>query len=56
MSDISQSFKIRYIETRITNTFDKDQFSFFVNGLAEILRIIALNKVGIDAQLRENNL
>jgi hypothetical protein len=54
--NLGNSFKIRNIITRISNTLKEDSLRAVINRSSNILGLITLDKLGIDTKAREHNL
>jgi hypothetical protein len=48
--------KVRDVVFGVSNALDINSLCFLVNHLSEILRLVSVHKLGVDAQSREENL
>lgn len=56
MSDFSDGFEIGNVESGVANCFDINGLGAVVDGGGEVLRLVALDELGRDAQPRKEDL
>lgn len=56
MSSLRDSLKVRDVVLGIAYTLDIDSLCLLVNSSSDILRLVAVDKLGVDAKTGEENL
>lgn len=56
MGNLGNSLQVRNVIPGVTNTLKVDSLCLVVNSSSNILRLVAVDKLGLDAQTREEDL
>lgn len=56
MSSLGNSLQIRNVVLGVSNTLNIDSLCLIINGSCNVLRLVAIDELGFDAQAREEDL
>jgi hypothetical protein len=56
VGDLGDGFEVRDIIPRVADGFDINGLGTVINGRGQVLRVVALNEFGVDAQSRQEDL
>jgi hypothetical protein len=56
MSSLRNSLQVRNVILGVSNTLNIDSLCLIINGSCNVLRLVTIDKLGLDAQTREEDL